>query len=133
MTKSAYNREEAANIYSSLLASQPTESLLDQPRNIGGTLAKTALTLAQIFDQVIGENPAGDLQKATTSYGRFESHGKCVLFIFETKGEAPRELPIGLFSTPAQASKITQLFNSFFNDDPRFSQGVKTLVEAQTA
>lgn len=133
MIKLAYDREAAANIYSTLLAIQSPEHLILNPENTGSILAKTVLTLAQIFEQVTDENPAIDLPKAITSYGKFESHGKCVLFIFETKGEEPCALPIGLFRTPTQASKITQLFNSFFNDDPRFSQGVKALVETQAS
>ncbi len=121
------NRAEAADIYTALLQAQMPDAVLRDPQNLGGSLAKTAMTLAEIFDKAV-TGGAPTYPKATASFGEFRPYGDQVIFVFERKGQEPEYLPICSCSVEA-ADSIAHTFNSFLNDQPEFSPGSKIFEE----
>lgn len=76
---SNFKREEALSFFNELLAGFPVDALLAEPQQVGGTLAKTAVTLAQEFNKSI---EISQVQKAPTqpvftgdAYGYFRNKG----------------------------------------------------------
>lgn len=76
---SHFKREESFEIFKGLLANFSVDSLLADPQQLGGTLAKTAVTLAQSFNQSV---ETCQVQKAPVqpvftgdAYGYFRNKG----------------------------------------------------------